>query len=266
MRYFLVYACLTAASVNLARADDLVGPYKGYIETGAGYDTLTSGYQNRSAVFVRGAYVLDKTQRFTGEVNEIRQFGSTGPLFVGGYENDFSPDWILMLGGAFSPGSNGDTLPRSLVDASIGRKWLEARNLVTTIGLTNIQYKNAYTSHATQASAAYYFDYLNMPLAVEGGAIYNVSDPGSVGATQYYGAITEGREMDSIFSLRIGGGNVAYELVGNVTALEQFPSKSLLVTWRKWLTKSYGFQLRADAYSNPYYQQHGLEVSFFKYF
>ncbi|HQT26854.1 MAG TPA: YaiO family outer membrane beta-barrel protein, partial [Burkholderiales bacterium] len=136
MRYILVYACLIAASVNPVRADDLAGPYKGYIEAGTGYDALTSGYQDRQAVFVRGAYVPDRTHRYTGEINEISQFGSTGPLFVAGYENDFSPEWILMLGGAFSPGSKGYTLPRSLVDASIGKKWLEAKNLVTTIGLT----------------------------------------------------------------------------------------------------------------------------------
>ncbi len=266
MKSFLVCAGAIAASINIACADEIAGPPKGYIEAGTGYDALTSGYPDRHTVFVRGEYRMDDTQRFTAEANEISQFGSTGPLFVGGYENDFSPDWILQLGGAFSPGSGGDTLPRNRVDASLGKKWLEAKNLVTTLGLTNIQYKNAYVDHALQASAAYYFEYMNMPLAIEGGAIYNLSYPGANGATQYYSAINEGREMDSIVSVRIGGGNEAYQLVGNAAALQQFSSNSLLVTWRKWLTREYGFQLRADTYNNPYYQQRGVEASWFKSF
>jgi YaiO family outer membrane protein len=255
-----------AGMMDAAIADEIQQQSSGYIETGAGYDALTNAYPDSHSVFVRGEIRTDPTQKFTGEINEIDQFGSTGPLIVGGYEKDFDPLWILQLGGAFSPGSNGYTLPQSRFDVAVGRKWLEQNNLVTTLGLTHIQYKDVHTDQAVQLSAAYYFEHWNTPLAIEGGAIHNISNPGSAGAMQYFGAFTEGREKDSIVSLRIGNGMEAYQLVGNTTALSQFSFNSALLTWRKWLTHDYGFQLRADSFQSPYYQQHGVEASWFKDF
>lgn len=254
----------TQAASRPAAEQPLQLKMSGYIEAGASDDLLTSGYPDRHTEFVRGELRTSPTERWTAEINEVTEFGETGTLFVAGYEKQLGTDWIAQAGVATSAG--GDTLPRLRLDMALGRKWLEARNLVTTVSVTEIEDKDVHRDHAIQFSTAYFFDIKGWPWAVEGGIRRNDSDPGSNGATSYYAAITSGREKERVVSLRIGAGREAYQLVGANIAIDNFSSNSLLFTWREWLGKDYGFQLRADTYHNPYYERRGVEASWFQDF
>lgn len=236
----------------------------GYIEAGASDDLLTSGYPDRHTEFVRGELRTSPDERWTAEVNEVTEFGGTGTLFVVGHETQIGENWVAQMGAATS--ASGDTLPRLRLDLALSRKWLDQRNLVTTVSITEVQAKDVHRDHAIQFATAYFFDLVGWPWAVEVGLRRNNSDPGSIAANTYYGALTSGREKERVISLRIGAGHEAYQLVGNNIALANFSSNSLLFTWREWLSKDGGIQFRADTYHSPYYEKRGFEASWFAEF
>lgn len=265
---FCITVVLTFLAPSSARAQDHEQPLllktSGYLEIGAGAYQLTDGYPNRSSGFVRGELHPAAGQRWNAEITRISEFGDSGTLFVVGYEKEIGRNWITQVGAASSNG--GVTLPRLRLDFALGHKWLEQANLVTTLGFTSIQAKDEHRDHALQFSTAYFFEAGGMPCALEGGVRHNISSPGAVGATSYYAAVTRGREKERVTSLRLGTAREAYQLVGDSMALVGFPSDTLLLTWREWLDRNSGFQLRLDGYRNPYYSRRGIEAAWFRDF
>jgi YaiO family outer membrane protein len=61
-------------------------------------------------------------------------------------------------------------------------------------------------------------------------------------------------------------GQEAYQLIGPSTVLTRFSSQTATVTWRKWVGKTWGFNLVANYYHNPFYDRGGGSLGFFKEF
>lgn len=233
----------------------------GTVEVGGSSYALSNDYPSRQTAFVRAEFKPSGDQRWTGEIANIREFGDAGTLLAIGYEKTLNPNWVVQAGAATSDA--GVTLPRLRFDLALGRKWLENANLVTTLGIAHIQAKDAHSDQAVQLSTAYYFDAGAYAGSVEGGVRNNLSNPGAVSADSYYVAFTLARTKERSISLRLGTGQEAYQLVGDSLALVNFPSDTLLLTWREWLSRNGGLQLRLDAYRNPFYRSNGIEASWF---
>ena len=264
----LVYATLYASLAGwgaqaMAQEQEAAPQLKmtGTIELGAASYDLTDGYAARHTSFVRAELKPDADQRWTGEIANISEFGDTGTLLVLGYERTIDRNWVVQAGASSS--DSGATLPRLRFDLALGHKWLENANLVTTLGITTIQAKDAHSDHAIQFSTAYYFDAVGWSWSVEGGVRNNTSNPGAVSADAYYAAVTLARPKVRTVSLRVGSGQEGYQLVGDNTALVNFSSDTLLLTWREWFTARSGMQWRWDRYRNPYYNSNGIEASWF---
>ncbi len=255
----LVGLCAGAVAQEREAAPQL--KMTGTLELGAaGYD-LTGGYPARHTSFVRGELKPDADQRWTGEIANISEFGDSGSLLVLAYEKTIDHHWVVQVGASGS--DSGATLPRLRFDLALGRKWLDNANLVTTLGITTVQAKDAHSDHAVQFSTAYYFDGLGWSWSLEGGVRNNMSNPGSVSADSYFAALTLSRPKVRTVSLRLGSGQEGYQLVGDNTALVNFSSDTLLLTWREWLTANSGLQWRLDRYRNPFYSSSGIEASWF---
>ena len=112
-------------------------------------------------------------------------------------------------------------------------------------------------------AASYYF---SQPWVLEGGTRFNYSNPGGVSSTSSYVAVTYGEEKRRIVSLRYGFGTEAYQLIGDSTVLSDFHSDTWTLTWREWLARQRGFQVRLESYRNPTYGRTGLEFSLFQEF
>lgn len=254
------------AGNSAAHANDapLALKMSGFVEAGGSSYELTGDYPNRHTAYVRGALRRGPDQQWFGEVARITEFGDSGTLLALQHQRNLDETWLVQVAGATSIG--GATLPRLRLDFSLGRKWLEQKNLVTTLGVSGIQAKDIHRDRAVQLSAAYYFDAGTVPMAAEGGVRYNISDPGAVAASSYFLALTRGSEKDSVISLRLSAGREAYQLIGSAVTLTDFPSRSWLLTWRKWLNRDSGFQLRLDGYHNPYYDRRGVEAGWFRDF
>lgn len=235
---------------------------KGSIEAGIGHHSLTAGYPNWNSQFVRGTYASDAKNTWTGEVANMRQFGDRGVLFVLGNTHVINDDWYASTALATSAG--GFFQPRYRGDLTINRKFLEARNLVIGVGLSSIKAKDEHRDLALLLNAAYYFA---SPWVLEAGVRINRSNPGNVVADYYNVAVTYGRDKERYISVRFATGREGYQLVSDVgSALANFSSSDALVTWREWVSRDWGFQVRVGSYSNPYYRRLGGELSLFRDF
>jgi len=239
----------------------VANPLAGSVDIGAGSYDLTGGFPARTTAFVRGELRSSAGQRWTGEVNRISEFGDTGDLFVLGYETPLGDDWLVQVSAASSDA--GATLPAQRLDFALGKKWLQDKNFVTTIGLTGINSKDAHSTQIVQVSGAYYFDAMQYAASIEAGIQNNTTNPGAVAADYYFSALSLSREKVRVLSLRLAGGQEAYLPIGVDTALVNFYSTSATFTWREWLDRSSGLQARLEHYDNPNYESNGVELSWF---
>lgn len=249
--------------VGAARAaeEPLKLKMSGMLEAGIMHHGLSAGYGVWNGQFVRGVLQTDAVNVWNGEIVHASQFGDSGVLLASGLTHTINPDWFVA--GGVSTSAGGFFLPRLRLDLSISRKWLEQRNLVTTVGVTVANAKDGHSDRSVLLAAAYYFE---RPWVVEGGVRLNQSNPGGIASTTVFVAGTYGREKWRLVSLRYQFGTEAYQLIGNSAALADFRSDAWTLTWREWVARDYGFQLRVESYRNPTYGRQGVELSVFKDF
>ncbi len=228
------------------------------IEVGAFHEGLTGGYGDWTGVFVRGVDRISSTDVLNGEIVSSREFGSSGTLMTLTDTHDFTAR--LFGAGSIAASTGGFYLPSIRGDVSLSEKWLAQSQLVTSIGGSAINWRDGHQDRALTLGSAYYFTF---PFVAEAGLRANWSSPGDVLATSYYVAGTYGEDKVRYLSLRIGFGKEGYEVIGPQTALADFSSEEWLFTWREWLARDQGIQLRVNQYFNPAYHRTGLELAWF---
>lgn len=271
MRTFLPskkWLCAAAASSFLAHANAQGQPaeeglklkFTGSIEAGALAHNVSSGAGNWRGKFVRAVVGTERTV-WNAELLDLKQFGEQTQVLALAATHTLNPDWYAS--GAIAGSTRGLTQSRLRVDASLSRKWLDQRNLVTTVGLGAADARDGHRDYSVLLGTAFYFD---APWVVEGGVRYNRSNPGRIASSGKYLAITYGREKQNVFSVRYGFGSEAYQSVGSEALLSDFDSDVLTMTWRTWLQHDLALQTRGEVYRNPYYDRRGLELSLIKEF
>lgn len=231
---------------------------KGSVEAGLGFHRLT-GYPNWNSQFLRGNYAPDPQNNWTAEIAHMSQYDDKGVLMVLGNTHVLNEDWYTST--AVGTSSGGFFLPRLRADVLLHRKLLDARNLVVGAGVSAIKAKDEHRDVALILNAAYYFE---SPWVLEAGMRTNRSNPGGVVASYYNMSVTYGRDKQRYVSLLMSAGREGYQLVsGGGSALADFSSHDTLLTWREWVERDWGFQVRIGAYGNPFYRRHGGELSLF---
>jgi len=127
-----------------------------------------------------------------------REFGDAG-IFLGvANTHTFNQDWFAYTAAGTSLG--GFFLPRFRANATVSRKWLPVRRLVTSVGGGYNAAKDAHHDYSVAAAAVYYFP---SPVIVEGGVSWNNSTPGGVLSRYQFLAVTQGRERERYIVLRV---------------------------------------------------------------
>jgi YaiO family outer membrane protein len=232
----------------------------GSVEVGTDHSSLTASYPDWNGFFLRTVWQRGDRNIWAGELVQRSEFNDRGVFYSLRNTHNFSPDWYTNLSGS---SSGGFFLPRAQVNAFINRKWLRRRDLVTTLGLGYNVAKDDHRDMSYALGATYYF---RAPWIVEGGVRWNDSTPGSVLSRSQFIAITEGRNKQHYLTLRYGFGREAYQIIGPDTALADFPSHEVSLTYRRWINKDWGLTLTGSYYSNPSYQRQGITIGTFKDF
>ncbi|WER48372.1 YaiO family outer membrane beta-barrel protein [Cupriavidus sp. WKF15] len=257
-------ALMLGAATNARAEQEATGPrvyvplMTGFIEGGIGHANLTGNNPDWNDQFLRGGVHLTPKDYVTGEISHQSHFGDDGTFFGLGYTRTFNDDWYAFLSGGTSSG--GFFLPKYRVDGMLFRKFLDKRNLVASVGFTYYKAKEIYNDKTLLLGATYYFD---GPWIVQVLGRFNRSDPGNVRSNRGMIAVTYGRDKEQYITLKYDGGNEAYQLTGAQTVLSDFTSHEVSLNWRRWITKRWGFNLRAIYYENPSYNRKQAEASIF---
>ena len=252
---FLPILLLAAGSASAQQANAT-------LEAGLLHHSLSSGYGNWQQEFVRGTLRSSDSTAWNAELVNAREFGAHGTLFGAGVTHTFDADWYGSLGGSFG---SGFFYPQGRLDATLNRKLGADRSVVATLGLTGVNAKDGHRDRSVLMALSWY---LPNATVLEGGVRVNRSNPGGVMANSHYLALTHGYDKQQYLTLRYGAGEEAYQYIGAGAGdlLVNFRSHVLTGTWRKWINPHQGFQLRAEAYHNPYYNRRGVEAALFQEF
>lgn len=232
------------------------------LEAGLLHHSLSDGLGQWNQQFVRGTWRTSEATVWNADLVNARQFGAHGTLAVAGVTHVFNDDWYGSVGGSYG---SSFFYPKGRADAVLNRKLGAAKNIVATLGATAVNARDGHRDRSVLLGLSWY---LQNALVLQGGTRINRSDPGGVMANAKYVAATWGYNKQQYISVRYDQGEEAYQYIGAGVAdlLVNFRSNVASATWRKWLGPTHGFQLRAEAYHNPYYNRRGLEAALFKEF
>jgi len=255
----LTLCCALLAAMGSAAAQSTPG---GTVEAGLLHHSLTGDLGDWNQQFVRGTLRTSDATVWNADLVNANQFGAHGTLVVGGVTHVINEDWYGGLGASYG---SSFFYPQARLDAVINRKLGADRNVIATLGLTAVNARDGHRDRSVLLGLSWY---LPSAWVLQGGIRINRSNPGSVMANAKYVAATWGYNKQQYIALRYDIGEEAYQYIGAGTndLLVNFRSNVISGTWRKWLAPTYGFQLRAEAYHNPYYNRRGLEAALFKEF
>lgn len=227
------------------------------LELSTSPQSLSAGYGNWQDVTLRGSYGLP-SHVLQGELSAQHKFNKDG-AFVGlGDTYTFDEDWYASF--ALGAGDGAFYLPRYRVDATLYRKLLADRRLVSSVGLGYYKAPDGHTDSSVSLGLVYYFQ---SPWIVEGGVRMNSSNPGSIRTQQQFVALTYGHARQDLVTARYGWGGEGYLAIAANTQLVNFKSREASLAWRHWLSPSTGVLLGVNRYTNPSYNRAGLSVGIF---
>jgi YaiO family outer membrane protein len=232
----------------------------GFVEGGVNYHTLSSGYPNWNGQFVRGM-VVSGNDTWHADIAHWSQWGDEGTYAALGNTHIWNPDWHSNI--SVGSSSGGFFLPQLRVDAFLSRNFLADRSLVLTVGAGMYDAKDEHSDQSVYIGGTYYAP---SNLIFNAGVRVNKSDPGSVYASYQHLAVTHGRNKDQYITLRYAWGREAWQIIGPATVISDFGSQSASLIWRKWLSPTWGFNLRGERYLNPTYNRTGVDASLFAEF
>jgi len=231
-----------------------------YVEAGGSYEALSNNFGQWSGGYLRAVVTTGKNT-WNAEVNGQYEFGDAGTYMDAGDTYVINDDWYAAL--TFGSSVGGFFWPRSRADSFLSRKWLARKQMITTVGFGYDHAKDVHSDHSAFLGTTYYFE---RPWIIEDGIRFNISSPGAVFSPSGFIAVTQGRDKAHYFTINVGIGQEAYQIVGPASVLTRFPSQTASFTWRQWAGKSWGFNFVTDLYHSPYYSRGGTAVGFFKEF
>ena len=252
-----VLGCLSMVALAVQAAQGIGGE----LEAGGIYYNLDSHFADTRGAYVRGRVDTGAADQWRAEATELRRFGDSGFFGAVGNTHQFGPDWYSSL--TVGSSSGGFYWPRIRTDASLSRRWLPGRNLVTTVGITYFDAKDIHSDTGLTAEAIYYSA---AHWIVQGGTTYNLSHPGAVGSSSGYIALSHAVNGERIVSVRVGGGEQAYQPFADNRFNVGITFGTLRVSCKQWIGRHWGVNLVADGYWSSTYDQHGLEVGLFQEF
>lgn len=257
---YLILALIPLFHLSPAVADGEPAAFKktGYVESDVGYSYITNNFQNWFDEYLKGYTQITPDDGMNWEFSHQSHFGQQGYLGSLGYKRIINDDWYGSISASTSSG--GSFLPRYRADATLYRKWLDKRNLVTGVGFTYNQSRLANYDRIILIDILYYFD---SPWILEIGGRIVESNPGAIQSGRGFMAITYGTTKDSYLTLRYDQGTEGWQAVGSSQTITNFGSYEATLLWRKWITRDFGFSFTANHYANPNYNRTGVIAGIF---
>lgn len=227
------------------------------LTVGAAHHDLSGGYGLWRGVYARLGLRVNQSDALAIGLERAERFNETGTLGSVQWNHDLNADWQTIA--VYAATTDGTFWPASFYRLGIARKWLEGRNLVTTLLAGYNVSRNGYRDRLFEASGAWY---TASKFVFEAGLRWNHSNPGSVDTQRAFAAVTYGEPHRYYLTLRGSSGREGYQLLRG-TSIVDFHSSDADLIWRQWVTRTAGFEARLTGYRNPFYSRRAIDVGLF---
>jgi len=258
---YLASGVVAVVLVYAARAEAVDERPTSEIDVGGIYYSVDEGFADTRGGYLRGRLAPPGRDEWRGELAYFDRFDDTGVYAAAANRHEFGSRWFTDVGLATSSG--GFFLPELRVDGAVSYRWLAGRNLVTSAGITYFDAKDIHSDTGFRLEAIWYSA---SPWIVQGGAGYNISEPGAVGSATGYVAVSHAVNGKRIVTARVGGGEQAYQPFADDRFQVGIAFGSARLSVRQWLGRAWGINVVADTYFSDTYDQHGVEVGLFREF
>lgn len=238
----------------------------GYIEIGATNEHVTNNEGNWNDQYILGVFQTDDKNTWNINLNHDNRFYDTADY--GQISNTYiiNDNWYSSLGVGASDTSN--IVPKYYVGGRLFQKQGPRKQIIGYMGFDAYWWRGTVFGQPgitldINPGLIYYFE---KPYVIEGGAYINRGKPGAVYSASGYVALTEGKNKDHYYAVRLGFGREAYlpTGIGFISPpTVAYPSYTIGVTWRQWIGKNWGFNLVGDYYHNDFYQRYGASTGLF---
>jgi YaiO family outer membrane protein len=257
---FLLIICFLVnyLSPMVAAATDELQAQRNWVELAGRYHLLSNSYGDWKGGEAKACIGAGRSDVLLFYFLAQKTFGDDG---VYGSVNDthiWNDDWYSQL--AVGAGSGKFYFPDARVDASLSKKWLHSRSLVTTLGGGFSEAKDIHRDMYMLASVTVY---LGDNFIAEAGTRITWSNPGTVQSERGFGVIIYGTDRNRYVTLRYEGGKEGYQPIGTLTTIVDFSSHEASLDWREWVGRNYGTVAKAEYYRNPFYLRNGLTFGLF---
>ena len=230
------------------------------LAVGLAHQRLSSGFGTWNDQFIRLVWEQDKANLFNAELVHGNRFNESGVLGGLSWTHILNADWYGSL--AYARTNKGLFWPISQGSATINKKWLENRKLITSVALGFDESRNNYSGRWASLAASYYAP---NSFLIGAGLRMNETQPGDVRTQRRFASITWGTRGNAYVSLSYNGGREGYQLL-NSSAITDFSSREWILQWKQWVTRSAGLEFKAFDYRNSFYQRAGAEAGVFTEF
>lgn len=244
--------------IKVAAANDELLTQQNWIELTGRYHFLSNSYGDWKGGEVKANIGAGRDDVLLFDFLAQKTFGDDGVYSSVTDTHIWDEDWYSQL--AAGAGTGKFYFPDVRVDASLSKKWLNSRCLVTTLGGGFSEAKDIHRDIYMLASMTVYFE--NNFIA-EAGTRITWSNPGTVQSERGFCVITYGTNRNRYVTLRYEGGKEGYQPIGTLTTIVGFLSHEVSLNWREWIGANYGTVAKAEYYKNPFYSRDGLTFGLF---
>ena len=244
--------------IDNAQSPSLPPSLPGYIEGGMDYHSLNKGYGTWLGEYFAISKQTDEKNTWAGEIHHQREFGEQG-TFVGLTNTHiWNDDWYTTAG--IGTSDQSFFWQRFSLNAAIYHKMLSDKQLIPYLGYQEYWWRTDSKSIYLNPGLIYYF---STPWVLEGGLLLQRNEPGQVDTVYKYVSLTQGEEKKHYVTARFAWGREGYLAVGPTDIVQNFPSTVITMTWRQWLSPSWGFNLVGETYFSRVYNRNGVALGIF---
>jgi len=256
----IVASFMLVPSKGTAAADDegTSAPAIRYLEAGASYTHFTDDLEDGNTQFLSLLFSQDWSYQLRFDAERSARWSDAGFGVGASFTKYFGGSWSVGVGAG--TGSGKYILPDYRFNASVGKAFLQKRNLLASIGYVH-----------EQSKGPNYYDRIAPSLSwwagdhwVFGGHFnYDIGQPGNTSTRSGGLEVTwfnwQKRFIGVVFEL----GDVNYTQVGPTDFLVAYKQVSTRVHFTQYFTPTMGLNFRGDWGTNDLYDLYGISVNLF---
>jgi len=253
-----LFILLTVTGVLAADDEESSPPDTRYLEAGTSFTHFTSDLQDGNTQSLALIFSRDWSYLLRLDAGRSARWGDEGFGFGTLFTTYFARSWSVEVG--VSTGSGEFILPDYRVDLSVGKAFLQQRNLLTSIRYVREQSKGLNYYDRMAASLTWW---ASNHWIFGGHFNYDIGQPGDTVTKSGGLEVTWFNWKQRFIGAAVELGDINYTQVGQTDFLVAYEQVSANVHLTQHFTPTTGLIVRGDWATNDLFDLYGISVSYF---